>query len=93
MDYWELYPNGEDWTAKHGNSKRIKHIKRALSEFAGCVDVILISGEPGDGYGTADPWLKTERGHGWKIVKFDPASGFFRAEIDLENPYGSMNNN
>src|SRR5690349_19608847 len=47
----------ENWQDKPGNRKRIRHLRRALSDFGGCVDVVIVSGEPGVSYGTAQPWL------------------------------------
>jgi hypothetical protein len=52
-----------------------------MSEFAGKVDVVLVSGKPGESYGTADPWLVEKRGSGWVIASFDPTIGYFVAEV------------
>src|SRR5690242_640633 len=43
----------ENWGHKPGNLKRIKHLNRAVTEFGGRVDVVIVSGEPGQSYGTA----------------------------------------
>jgi hypothetical protein len=52
----------EGWKDKPGNRKRSRHLKRALDEFGGQVDVVIVSGEPGVSYGTAQPWLAEEHG-------------------------------
>ena len=81
-DLWELHPNGGAWEQKLGHSRRTRYLQRAINEFEGKVDVILVTGNPGESYESADPWIVSERGAGWYISKFDPATGFFRAEID-----------
>lgn len=47
----------EEWETKPGNRKRIRHLRRALEEFGGHVDLVIVSGEPGISYETAQPWL------------------------------------
>ncbi len=82
LDLWELHPTGGDWEAKPGHKKRTRHLLRATREFNGFVDAILVSGEPGEGYGDATLWLPKERcDHSWRITKFEPETGFFRAEL------------
>ena len=51
----------EDWQTKPGNQKRIRHLQRAVAELAGRVDVVILSGEPGGSYGTAQPWTSKAR--------------------------------
>ena len=69
----------EEWLDKSGNRKRVRHLRRALDEFGGRVDVVIVSGEPGVGYGTAQPWLvegsrsKTY----WKVTELEDATGHF----------------
>ena len=43
----------ENWGTKPGNRKRIKHLRRALGELNGRVDVVIVSGIPGVSYATA----------------------------------------
>ena len=86
FDLWELHPLGGVWQSKPGHSKRTRHLSFSVDELNGDVDVIFVSGEPGESYETAHPWIKQDRGFGWKIVRFDPVSGFFRAEIDKSRP-------
>ncbi|WP_273501634.1 hypothetical protein [Paracoccus sphaerophysae] len=82
-DLFELHPTGGgDWTQKPGHAKRSKHLQIAMSEFGGVVDAVLLDGSSSEPIEAAHPWLASERkGARWKITRFDPASGFFRAEI------------
>jgi hypothetical protein len=82
MDLWELPSEDAEWRHKPGHVKRTGHLKQALTEFDGKVDVIFLTGEPGVGYENAVPWVVDERGASWHITKFDEATGNFRAEID-----------
>ena len=73
----------ENWDHKPGNRKRIRHLQRALTEFGGEVDAVIVSGEPGVSYGTAQPWipegLRAETY--WLITDFDENSGHFAVEL------------
>jgi hypothetical protein len=81
LDLWDLHPEGGDWERKPGHAKRTRHLSRAVEDFDGFIDVILVAGSPGEAYDNATPWSAKERkGHVWRIVRFDPASGYFRAE-------------
>lgn len=40
----------ENWGHKPGNVKRNRHLGRALEEFGGRVDVVIVSGIPGKSY-------------------------------------------
>lgn len=73
----------ENWGHKPGNAKRIRHIHRAVEEFGGRVDVVIVSGEPGESYGTAQPWLAegARAGTYWQITVFDAATGHFEARL------------
>ena len=79
LDLWtRATPGTTDWENLPGHKKRTNHIERAVSEFDGWVDVIVVNGIPGQGYGAADPWLPAQReNHGWRIQEFDKATGFF----------------
>ena len=82
MDLWEHWPEGGEWQSKPGNAKRIRHINRALNEFGGRVDVIFVSGNPGQSYENAEPWIVEKRqNRHWHITRFDREGGNFRAEI------------
>lgn len=86
LDLWELYPDGTagEWVSLPGHKKRTRHLKRAVDEFGGRVDVILCSGTPGDRCKNPKPWLLSERREKhWHVTKLDPESGFFRAEIAM----------
>lgn len=76
----------DGWKDKPGNRKRIRHLKRALDEFGGRVDVVIVSGEPGVSYGTAQPWLAegARAGTHWEISDFDEGTGHFEAALVLE---------
>jgi hypothetical protein len=69
----------EDWKDKTGNQKRIEHIKRALDEFEGFVDAVIVGGIPGEKFGDADPWLSAKRGARWQVTFLDPETGHFAA--------------
>lgn len=71
----------EIWQAKLGNRKRVAHAKRALEDFEGWIDAILISGEPGVSYEDAQLWVPSEKGgKRWRVVFLDEASGHLRLE-------------
>ena len=84
LDLWKKWtPGTADWEKLPGHKKRISHLKRAVSEFDGWVDVILVAGTPGEGCKDADPWLPEQRkNHRWRIQKFDEATGFFSAAAE-----------
>ena len=81
FDLWSLYEPGQnEWESLPGHSKRTRHLQRAVSEFGGKVDVVIVTGTPGENYGTTDPWLPDQRkNHAWRVTKFDKATGFFSA--------------
>ena len=71
----------ESWQSKPGNKTRINHARRALNEFDGWVDAILISGKPGISYEDAQPWHPAEKGgKRWRIIYLDEANGHIRLE-------------
>jgi len=82
LDLWELHPSGGAWEGKPGHAKRTRHLTRCISEFNGKVDVIFVQGDPGTSYDNAVPWDSIKRGAGWHIARFDPQTGYFRAEVD-----------
>ncbi len=71
----------ETWGDKIGNSKRIRHLSRALKDFDGRVDVVILKGTPGQGYGDADPWEVDKRKGYWRIDSFDQDTGHFSARV------------
>ncbi len=77
----------EDWGYKPGNRKRIRHAARALREFDGWIDAVMIDGVPGGNYGSAIPWTPSERqGLRWRIVYLDEETGHIRIEAQLPSP-------
>ncbi|MFZ1682114.1 MAG: hypothetical protein WAT70_13930 [Rhizobiaceae bacterium] len=84
LDLWELHPEGGTFEAKSGHRKRTAHLERAVAEHGGFVDVVLVDGVPGESYGDAQPWDAQKRGGKWFISKFDPANGYFRAEVNAD---------
>ena len=71
----------EQWSSLPGNSKRIRHAKRALAEFGGMVDVIIVDGVPGQGVTDATPWNpKDRKGLCWRITELDEITGHIRME-------------
>lgn len=79
MDLWQgAQPGTTEWEMLPGHKKRTAHLARAMAEYSGWVDVIIVSGFPGKGYGDADPWLPSKRAnHRWRVNRFDPATGWF----------------
>jgi len=76
-------PNAGHWTNKSGHKKRIRHLSRAIDEFDGFVDVVLLEGPPGGPYESAHPWGKKEiYRSGWRVVSLNRETGGFRVEID-----------
>ncbi|WP_257543587.1 hypothetical protein [Sphingopyxis sp. DBS4] len=72
------------WSEKSGNRKRIVHAQRALNDFEGWIDAILISGEPGVSYEDAQLWIPSEKGgKRWRVVFLDQAIGHIRLEAQL----------
>lgn len=71
----------EDWKSLPGNSKRVRHAIRALNEFRGFVDCIIVDGNPGKGVTRATPWNPTERkGLRWRITYLEEETGHIRLE-------------
>ena len=71
----------DDWSSKSGNQKRRIHAKRALTEFDGWIDAILISGEPGVSYEDAQIWVPSMKGgKRWRVVFLDEETGHIRME-------------
>lgn len=79
MDLWDrAAPGTTQWETLPGHKKRTVHLDRAVSEFDGWLDVIVVTGVPGEGYKNADPWLPEQRAyHRWRVNKFDKATGWF----------------
>jgi hypothetical protein len=72
------------WSGKSGNRKRIVHAQRALNDFEGWIDAILISGEPGVSYEDAQLWIPSEKGgKRWRVVFLDQAICHIRLEAQL----------
>jgi hypothetical protein len=81
FDTDEAWPDGEPATNKIGFNKRTRHIETACEKFDGFVDVVLRDGAYGEQHGDSEPWNWKHRGGRWKITRFDPSSGKFRAEV------------
>ena len=82
LELWEdRLPQAKGWMSKPGHKKRIRHLHRAMDEFGGKVDVVFVSGTPGDSYDDADSWVPEQRGGVWKLLKFDASTGLFRVEV------------
>jgi hypothetical protein len=75
---------GEDCQSKSGNKKRIRHATRAINEFGGWVDVVLVDGVSGEGVDNAEPWFpKDRKGKRWRVTFLDQETGHIR--LDLGN--------
>ncbi|MGV7121660.1 hypothetical protein [Sphingopyxis sp. 550A] len=74
----------DNWGSKSGNKRRLVHAERAIEEFDGWIDAILISGEPGVSYEDAQIWVPSEKsGKRWRVVYIDMATGHLRLEAQL----------
>jgi len=74
----------ESWGHKPGNKRRIEHAARALREFDGWVDAILISGKPGASYEDAQPWIPSQKdGMWWRVVCLDEVTGHIRLQTQI----------
>ncbi len=73
----------EHWGNKPGNQKRIEHLRRALDDPGGKVDVVIVSGTPGVSYGTAQPWKAegSRAGTYWQVTEFDQTTGHFEVQL------------
>jgi hypothetical protein len=72
----------EEWGSKSGNKKRIRHATRALSDFHGWVDVVIVDGLPGEGVAKADPWIEKDRkGKRWCVTYLEEETGHIRLEL------------
>jgi hypothetical protein len=72
----------EEWGSKSGNKKRIRHATRALSDFHGWVDVVIVDGLPGEGVANADPWIEKDRkGKRWRVTYLEEETGHIRLEL------------
>lgn len=73
----------ENWGTKAGNRKRIAHLRRALDEFDGVVDVVIVSGRPGESYESAQPWIAEggRTGTYWQVTELEEATGHFEVEL------------
>ena len=73
----------ENWGRKPGNIKRIRHLRRAVDEFGGRVDVVIVSGDPGVSYGTAQPWVAEggRVGTYWQVTELDDETGHFEVVL------------
>lgn len=69
----------ENWNRKPGFKKRLRHIQRAMDEFDGRIDVVLVAGTPGGPYEDAHPWKPEARGGEWFVEAFEPDTGHFTA--------------
>ena len=69
------------WKDKPGNNKRKKHLQEALSKFGGKVDVIIVNGLPGQGYGDAHPWFESDRKAYWHVDFFDSETGHLAVRV------------
>ena len=80
----------ENWVDKPGNRKRIRHLRRAIRDFDGRVDVVIVSGKPGVSYGTAQPWLAEggRAGTWWQVLDLEEESGHFEVILRANKASG-----
>jgi hypothetical protein len=73
----------ENWRTKAGNQKRTQHLRQALHHHDGRVDVVIVSGSPGDSYGSAQPWVAegARAGTCWQVTELDDATGHFEVVL------------
>ncbi|WP_156255227.1 hypothetical protein [Sandarakinorhabdus oryzae] len=70
----------EEWPAR-GKNLRHQHLSQAVDQHDGWVDVIIVHGTPGVGFGDADPWVVRDRKSRWRVVSFDRETGHFVVEL------------
>ncbi len=75
----------DTWKDKPGNTKRIKHLSLAAEKHGGALDVVILDGTPGIGFGDAHPWDSVKRGAFWHLVDFDPETNHYSAEVRRSN--------
>lgn len=80
-DFFEIHPDRKSHMDRFGHRERTTHIARALREHDGRVDVVMVSAASREGAGDSTIWDVNARGGFWKITKFDPEDGYFRAEV------------
>ena len=80
-DFYEAHPDRLDHMNRFGHRERTDNIAKALREFDGRVEVVMVSAASGEGAGDAEPWDAKLRGGFWKITRFDPNDGYFRADV------------
>jgi len=74
----------DQWNRKPGFKLRLRHMTRAVDELGGRIDVILVTGKPGESYEDAHPWKPEERHASWYVTDFDRETGHFRAELKAQ---------
>lgn len=86
FDLWQNWTPGQnDWDTLPGHAKRTRHLSRAIGDFDGWVDLIIVNGTPRQGYGSADIWDPAGRlDHRWRIRDFDKLTGFFSAAAEKQ---------
>lgn len=73
---------GQDWQAKSGSKKRIRHASRAIDEFGGWVDAVLLDGVFGERVDNAEPWFPKDRnGKRWRVTYLNRENGHIRLEL------------
>jgi hypothetical protein len=84
FDLWKHgTPGMMDWEKLPGHGLQRQHIRRAMGEFGGKVDVVVVHGTPGQGFGDAEPWdASKRRGHTWRVTRIDEASGYYAAAAE-----------
>ncbi len=87
FDCSEVWPDEEPGADQIGHKKRRRHVQRAFEELHGFVDAVLLSGTYGEGYDDAEPCERP--GGRWKITRFDPSNGKFRAEVVVQGKEGN----
>ena len=72
----------ELWATKPGNVKRKIHFEICKAQFDGWLDVVIVTGTPGQAYKSANPWKVAERhNHKWRLVHFENQTGHFKVEL------------
>jgi hypothetical protein len=71
----------EEWSTKPGNSKRKTHFESVESKHDGWLDVVIVTGTPGQAYESASPWIVNQRkNYRWRLINFDKNTGHFKVE-------------
>ncbi|MBA3896692.1 MAG: hypothetical protein H0X36_06080 [Sphingomonadaceae bacterium] len=70
------------WVSKPGNKKRAVHAKKALDDYDGWIDAVIVDGEYGTSVDKATPWRPEDRlGCRWRVQSIS-AQGYIELRAE-----------